>query len=157
MVGDFINVNFGPKLCPSFTFYASWDIYIYLKITFDQIYLYVFSNLPCHRQIQMMWVRTKWHHEGKKMPWLCTMFLIYFKDVHVKWCWYQRQAYTWWRHMKQWSAWFWRRGFSVLSPAHCRHGHKTVHAVFMHSAIDLTGMQEKGEKPIRSLAVSVVE
>lgn len=86
------------------------------------------------------------------MPWLCTMFLIYFKDVHVKWCWYQTQAYTWWRHMKQWSAWFRRRGFSVWSPAHCRPGHKTVHAVFMHLAIDSTWMQEKGEKPTRSLA-----
>lgn len=50
---------------------------------------------------------------------------------------------------------FWRRGFSVSSPAHCRHGHKTVHAVFMHLAIDLTWMQEKGEKPIRSLAVTL--
>lgn len=44
-----------------------------------------------------------------------------------------------------------------MSPAHFRHGHKTVHAVFMHLAIGLTWMQEKGEKPILLLAVSVVE
>lgn len=95
--------------------------------------------------------------KGKKWPWLCTMFLIYFKDVHVKWCQYQRRAYTQWRHMKQWGAWFWRRGFSVLSPAHFRHGHNTVHAVFMHLAISITWMQEKEEKPILLLAVAVVE
>lgn len=45
----------------------------------------------------------------------------------------------------------------MSSPAHFRHGHETTHAVVMHLAISLTWMQEKEEKPILLLAVSVVE
>ena len=51
-------------------------------------------------------------------------FIIYFKDVHVKWCQkHQRQAYTctWWRHMNWWvygAVEEGKRSFSFSSPVH---------------------------------------
>lgn len=56
--------------------------------------------------MQVTWaMQVDRNHNTKKWPWLLTTFIVYFKDVHVKWCQkHQRQAYTckWWRHVNWW-------------------------------------------------------
>lgn len=75
-------------------------------------HIYAFTGvLKSNLVMQVTWhMQVQPNFNAKKWQWLLATFsfVIYFKDVHEKWCQnHQRQAYTctWWRHMNWGGKW----------------------------------------------------